>query len=74
MIRHIGPPLIFQRCWELTGFQHVPQQLLKGRYEFPIERALVRDNGDVLESPAVNRRRTRVPGLMAGEQACEGHP
>ncbi len=41
-IRHIGPALVFQRLWELTGCQHVIQQLLKGRrFEFPIERAIV---------------------------------
>ena len=39
--RHIGPALVFQRLWELTGAQHVIQQLLKGRrFEFPIERAV----------------------------------
>jgi arginine repressor len=40
-IRHIGPALVFQRLWHLTGCQHVIQQLLKGRrFEFPIERAI----------------------------------
>ena len=40
-IRHIGPALVFQRLWQLTGCQHVIQQLLKGRrFEFPIERAV----------------------------------
>jgi transposase len=33
--------LVFQRLWQLTGCQHVIQQLLKGhRFEFPIERAV----------------------------------
>jgi transposase len=40
-IRHIGPALVFQRLWQLTGCQHVIEQLLKGRrFEFPIERAI----------------------------------
>jgi transposase len=40
-IRHIGPALVFQRLWQLTGCQHVFEQLLKGRrFEFPIERAI----------------------------------
>jgi Transposase DDE domain len=40
-IRHIGPALVFQRLWQLTGCQHVIQQLLKGRrFEFPVERAV----------------------------------
>ena len=40
-IRHIGPALVFQRLWQLTGCQHVIQQLLKGRrFEFSIERAI----------------------------------
>jgi transposase len=40
-IRHIGPALVFQRLWQLTGCQHVIQQLLKGRrFEFAIERAV----------------------------------
>jgi hypothetical protein len=40
-IRHIGPSLVFQRLWQLTGCQHVIQQLLKGRrFEFAIERAI----------------------------------
>jgi hypothetical protein len=40
-IRHIGPALVFQRLWQLTGCQHVIQQLLKGRrFQFPIERAV----------------------------------
>ncbi|MBV8126785.1 MAG: IS1634 family transposase, partial [Planctomycetaceae bacterium] len=40
-IRHIGPALVFQRLWQLTGCQHVIQQLLKGRrFEFSIERAV----------------------------------
>jgi transposase len=40
-IRHIGPALVFQRLWQLTGCQHVLEQLLKGRrFEFPIERAI----------------------------------
>jgi len=40
-IRHIGPALVFQRLWQLTGCQHVIEQLLKGRrFEFPIERAV----------------------------------
>ena len=40
-IRHIGPALVFQRLWQLTGSQHVIEQLLKGRrFEFPIERAI----------------------------------
>jgi transposase len=40
-IRHIGPALVFQRLWQLTGCQHVIQQLLKGRrFEFPLERAI----------------------------------
>ena len=39
--RHIGPALVFQRLWELTGCQHVIQQLLKGRrFEFAVERAI----------------------------------
>ena len=40
-VRHIGPALVFQRLWQLTGCQHVIQQLLKGRrFEFAIERAV----------------------------------
>jgi hypothetical protein len=40
-IRHIGPALVFQRLWQLTGCQQVIQQLLTGRrFEFPIERAV----------------------------------
>ena len=40
-IRHIGPALVFQRLWQLTGCQHVIQQLLKvRRFEFAIERAV----------------------------------
>jgi hypothetical protein len=40
-IRYIGLDLVFQRLWQLTGCQHVIQQLLKGRrFEFPIERAV----------------------------------
>jgi transposase len=40
-IRHIGPALVFQRLWQLTGCQHVIEQLLKGRrFEFPISRAV----------------------------------
>ena len=40
-VRHIGPALVFQRLWQLTGCQHVIQQLLKGRrFEFSIERAI----------------------------------
>ena len=40
-VRHIGPALVFQRLWQLTGCQHVIQQLLKGRrFEFSIERAV----------------------------------
>jgi Transposase DDE domain len=40
-IRHIGPALVFQRLWQLTGCQHVIEQLLKGRrFEFPLERAI----------------------------------
>jgi transposase len=40
-IRRIGPALVFQRLWQLTGCQHVIEQLLKGRrFEFPIERAI----------------------------------
>jgi hypothetical protein len=40
-IRHIGPALVFQRLWQLTGCQHVIEQILKGRrFEFPIERAI----------------------------------
>jgi Transposase DDE domain len=40
-VRHIGPSLVFQRLWQLTGCQHVIQQLLKGRrFEFAIERAV----------------------------------
>ena len=40
-IRHIGPALVFQRLWQLTGCQHMIQQLLKGRrFEFAIERAI----------------------------------
>ena len=39
--RHIGPALVFQRLWQLTGCQHVIRHLLKGRrFEFPIERAI----------------------------------
>jgi hypothetical protein len=39
-VRHIGPALVFQRLWELTGCRHVIGQLLKGRrFEFPLERA-----------------------------------
>ena len=33
--------MVFQRLWQLTGCQHVIQQLLKGRhFEFAIERAI----------------------------------
>jgi transposase len=40
-IRRIGPALVFQRLWQLTGCQHVIEQLLKGRrFEFPVERAV----------------------------------
>jgi transposase len=40
-VRHIGPALVFQRLWQLTGCQHVIEQLLKGRrFEFPVERAV----------------------------------
>jgi transposase len=40
-VRHIGPALVFQRLWQLTGCQHVIEQLLKGRrFEFPLERAI----------------------------------
>jgi transposase len=40
-VRHIGPALVFQRLWQLTGCQQVIQQLLKGRrFEFAIERAV----------------------------------
>ena len=40
-VRHIGPALVFQRLWQLTGCEHVIQQLLKGRrFEFAIERAI----------------------------------
>jgi Transposase DDE domain len=40
-IRRIGPALVFQRLWQLTGCQHVIAQLLKGRrFEFPLERAV----------------------------------
>ena len=40
-VRHIGSALVFQRLWQLTGCQHVIQQLLKGRrFEFAIERAV----------------------------------
>jgi hypothetical protein len=40
-VRHIGPALVFQRLWQLTGCQHVIQQLLKGRrFEFSVERAI----------------------------------
>jgi Transposase DDE domain len=40
-IRHIGPALVFQRLWRLTGCQHVIEQILKGRrFEFPLERAV----------------------------------
>ena len=40
-VRHIGPALVFWRLWQLTGCQHVIQQLLKGRrFEFSIERAV----------------------------------
>ncbi len=40
-IRHIGPALVFQRLWQMTGCQHVIEQLLKGRrFEFSIERAI----------------------------------
>ena len=40
-VRHIGPALVFQRLWQLTGCQHVIQQLLKGRrFEFSIEWAI----------------------------------
>ena len=40
-VRHIGPALVFQRLWQLTGCQHVIEQLLKGRrFEFPLERAV----------------------------------
>jgi hypothetical protein len=40
-VLHIGPALVFQRLWQLTGCQHVIQQLLKGRrFEFAIERAI----------------------------------
>ncbi len=40
-VRHIGPALVFQRLWHLTGCEHVIQQLLKGRhFEFAIERAI----------------------------------
>ena len=40
-VRHIGPALVFQRLWQLTGCQPVIQQLLKGRrFEFSVERAI----------------------------------
>lgn len=40
-IRHIGPALVFQRLWQLTGCQHVIEQILKGRrFEFPLERSV----------------------------------
>jgi hypothetical protein len=40
-IQHIGPALVFQRLWQLTGGQQVIQQLVKGRrFEFSIERAV----------------------------------
>jgi transposase len=40
-VRHIGPALVFQRLWELTGCEHVVRQLLIGRrFEFPVERAV----------------------------------
>ncbi len=40
-VRHIGPALVFQRLWELTGCRHVIGQLLKGRrFEFAVERAV----------------------------------
>jgi DDE family transposase len=40
-VRRIGPALVFQRLWELTGCRHVIHQLLKGRrFEFAVERAV----------------------------------
>jgi hypothetical protein len=40
-VRHVGPALVFQRLWELTGCRHVIGQLLRGRrFEFPLERAV----------------------------------
>jgi Transposase DDE domain len=40
-VRHIGPALVFQRLWQVTGCQQVIHQLLKGRrFEFAIERAV----------------------------------
>src|SRR4029079_3678459 len=40
-VRRIGPASVFQRLWQLTGCQHVIQQLLKGRrFEFSIARAI----------------------------------
>ena len=40
-IQHIGPALVFQRLWQVTGCQQVIQQLLKGRrFECSIERAI----------------------------------
>ena len=40
-VRHIGPALVFQRLWELTGCRQVIGQLLKGRrFEFAVERAV----------------------------------
>jgi transposase len=39
--RRIGPALIFQRLWQLTGCQRVIEQLLDGRrFEFDVERAI----------------------------------
>src|SRR5919206_35341 len=39
--RRIGPALIFQRLWQLTGCQRVIEQLLGGRhFEFDVERAI----------------------------------
>jgi hypothetical protein len=40
-IRRIGPALIFQRLWELTGCQRAVERLLDGRrFEFDVERAV----------------------------------
>src|SRR5262249_59095868 len=39
--RRIGPPLIFERLWLLTGCRDVLQQLLADRrFEFAVERAV----------------------------------
>ena len=39
--RIIGPPLIFERLWQVCGIRHVLADLLRDRqFEFPVERAV----------------------------------